>query len=145
MLLIVVDSFSNWPEVVIGNSTTSEVTMNAPRTMFSRVGVPQTLVSDIAPQFKSQEFKDFLDRLGVLHKPTPPYHASSNGLAERFVQTVNQGMTAMAAAGESLQVRLDQCLLAYRNAPHAFTGETPPVRFMGRQLRTRLDSAKPVK
>ena len=116
MLLIVVDSFSKWPEVVIVNSTTSEATVNALRTMFNRVGVPQTLVSDNAPQFKSQEFKDFLDRLGVLHKPTPPYHPSSNGLAERFVQTVKQGMKAMAAAGESLQIRLDKFLLAYRNA-----------------------------
>ena len=50
----------------------------------------QTLVSDNVPQFKSQEFKDFLDRLGVLHKPTQPYHPSSNRLVEQFVQTVKQ-------------------------------------------------------
>ena len=48
----------------------------------------------------------------------------------------------MASSGESLQVRLDKFLLAYRNAPHAFTGELPAVRFMGRQLCTRLDSVK---
>ena len=57
-----VDSFSKWPEVVIVNSTTSEATVNALRTMFSRVGVPQTLVSDNAPQFKSQEFKERRDK-----------------------------------------------------------------------------------
>ncbi|MEG7522745.1 MAG: hypothetical protein M3H12_06545, partial [Chromatiales bacterium] len=28
---------------------------------------------------------------------------------------------------------------AYRNVPHAFTGETPAVRFIGRQLRKRLE------
>ena len=72
MLIIVVDSFSKWPKVVIVNSTTSEATVNALRTMFSRVGVPQTLVSDNAPQFKSQEFKDFLDRLGCcINLPHP--------------------------------------------------------------------------
>ena len=32
MLLIVVDSFSKWPEVVIQNSTTSEAIVNALRT-----------------------------------------------------------------------------------------------------------------
>ncbi|KAI0238488.1 hypothetical protein LSAT2_010787, partial [Lamellibrachia satsuma] len=74
MLLIVVDSYSKWPEVVIQNSTTSEATVNALRTIFSRGGIPHTLVSDNGPQFKSQEFKDFLDWLGVLHKPTSPYH-----------------------------------------------------------------------
>ena len=117
--------------------------MNALRTIFSRGGITHTLVSDNSPQFKSQEFKDFLDWLGVLHKPTSPYHPSSNGQAERFVQTVKQALKAMASSGESLQVRLDKFLLAYRNAPHAFTGELPAVRFMGRQLRTRLDSVKP--
>ena len=96
----------------------------------------QTLVSDNVPQFKSQEFKDFLDRLGLLHKPTPPYHPSLNGMAERFVQTVKQSLKAMASEGESLQVRLDKFLLAYRNAPHAIT-----VHFMGRRLCTRLLSS----
>ena len=40
--------------------------MNALKTIFSRGGIPHTLVSDNGPQFKSQEFKDFLDWLGVL-------------------------------------------------------------------------------
>ena len=59
------------------------------------------------------------------------------------MQTVKQALKAMASSGESLQVRLDKFLLAYRNAQHVFTGELPAVRFMGRQLRTRLDSMKP--
>ena len=143
MFLIVVDSYSKWPEVVIQHSTTSEATVKALRTIFSRGGISHTLVSGNGPQFKSQEFKDFLDWLGVLHKPTSPYHPSSNGQAERFVQTVKQALKAMASSGESLQVRLDKFLLAYRNAPHAFTGEMPAVRFMGGQLRTRLDSVQP--
>ena len=143
MILIVVDSYSKWPEVVIQNSMTSEATVNALKTIFSRGGIPHTLVSDNGPQFKYQEFKDFLDWLGVLHKPTSPYHPSYNGQAERVVQTVKQALKAMASSGESLQVILDKFLLAYRNAPHAFTGEMPAVRFMGRQLRTRLDSVKP--
>ena len=46
MLLIVVGSYSKWPEVVIQNSMTSEATVNALRTIFSRGGIPHTLVSD---------------------------------------------------------------------------------------------------
>ena len=76
--------------------------MNALRTIFSRGGIPHTLVSDNGPYFKSQEFKDVLDWLEVLHKPTSPYHPSSNGQAERFVQTVKQALKAMASSGESL-------------------------------------------
>ena len=67
MLPIVVDSLQKCPEGVIVNST-SEATVNTLTIMFSRLGVPQTLVSENAQQFKSQVFKDFLDRSGVLHK-----------------------------------------------------------------------------
>ena len=34
-------------------------------------------------------------------------------------------------------------MLAYRNAPHSTTGESPAVRMMGRSLKTRLDQIRP--
>ena len=96
-----------------------------------------TLVSENGPQFKSQESKECLDWLGVVHKHRAPYMPSSNGQSERFVQAVK--LALKASSEKSLQARLDKFLLAYRNAPHALTGVTPAVRFLGRQLRTRLD------
>ena len=96
MLLIVIDSFSKWPKVVIVNST-SEATVIALRTMFSRVGVPQTLVSD--KHHNSNRRSSRTSWIGWGCCINLPYHPSLNGIAERFVQTVKQDMKAMASTG----------------------------------------------
>ena len=46
MLLIVVDAYSKWPEVVIMEDTTAESTVEEVRTMFSRWGLPAQMVTD---------------------------------------------------------------------------------------------------
>ncbi len=144
MLLVVVDAFSKWPEVVLKRSSTSTATIDSLRTIFSRQGIPQTLVSDNGPQFRSEEFKAFMDRLGVFHTFSPPYHPSTNGQAERFVQTAKAALLAATHGSSSnLQQKLDTFLLAYRTCIHAGTGETPSARLMGRALRTRLDALLP--
>ena len=66
--LVVVDAFSKWPETFIMSSTTSEKTISVLRTLFSRTGVPQILVSDNGTQFASREFKMFMEKNGIRHK-----------------------------------------------------------------------------
>ena len=87
MFFIIVDAHSKWPEVITMSSTTSQHTIEALRSVFSRFGLPDQLVSDNGPQFTSEEFAQFLRRNGIRHILSAPYHPSSNGLAERFVQT----------------------------------------------------------
>ena len=60
MFLIVIDAFSKWPEVVVMNSTTTAKTIDELRVLFSRWGLPEQIVSDNGPQFKSEEFEFFL-------------------------------------------------------------------------------------
>lgn len=142
MLLVVVDAFSKYPEVVILNSSTAEITIKTLHNLFAKFGIPKTLVTDNGTQFKCSEFETFKNRCGFIHKFTPPYHPSTNGQAERFVQSVKHGLNASKNEG-TLQSRLDRFLLAYRTSPHAYTGETPAKLFLNRELRTRLDHLKP--
>ena len=72
MFFIVVDSHSKWPEVVPMASTTSTATVNVLRDIFSRYGLPKTLVSDNGPQFIADEFKVFLRQNGVKHVTSSP-------------------------------------------------------------------------
>lgn len=73
------------------------------------------------------------------HKFTAPYHPSTNGQAERYVQTVKDALKAMATTKNTLQRNLNKFLRQYRRAPHTTTGQPPSQLFLGRNLRTRLD------
>ncbi|XP_042142929.1 uncharacterized protein K02A2.6-like [Ixodes scapularis] len=119
MFLVVVDAHSKWPEVFTMQSTTTERTVRCLRELFCRFGIPETIVSDNGPQLVSEEFKVFMRNNGVRHVVGAPYHPSTNGLAERFVQTLKSALRKSSA------------------------GETPANLLMGRRLRSRLDVIKP--
>ena len=69
------------------------------------MGLPEKLVSDNGPTFVSAEFKEFLQRNGIIvHTTASPYHPSSNGLAERAVQTFKNGLRKMKDG--SLQTKI---------------------------------------
>jgi transposase InsO family protein len=80
---------------------------------------------------------------GVKHIKTTSYHSSSNGIAERFVQSFKQAMRASENDSGTIVKKLAKFLLAYQNTPHQTTNETPSMLFMGRELKTRLHNIKP--
>ncbi|XP_062389467.1 uncharacterized protein K02A2.6 [Sardina pilchardus] len=142
MFLVVVDAHSKWPEVVVMKNTSAERTIEELRSIFSRFGLPQQLVSDNGPQLISEEFKTFMEENGIQHIRTAPYHPATNGLAERFVQTLKQALKSSPNT-QSLNRRLSAFLLSYRNTPHATTKVSPASALLNRQLRTRLDLLRP--
>ena len=87
MFFVLVDAHSKWPEVVEMKSTTAEKTIEVMITLFGSYGIPEQVVSDNGPQFTSEEFAEFMRRNCIKHIRSTPYHPSTNGLAERFVQT----------------------------------------------------------
>lgn len=143
MLLVVVDDYSKWPEVCVTKNTSSQSTISMLRPIFARWGIPEELVSDNGPQFCSKKFEVFTAHLGIRHKRGAPYHPATNGLAERFVQTVKKRLKIAFSERLEFHYRLDRFLMAYRNAPHAITGESPAQLMLGRSLRTRLSNVKP--
>ncbi|XP_055614139.1 uncharacterized protein K02A2.6-like [Uranotaenia lowii] len=77
--LLVIDSFTKWPEIVRTSSITSTATINILRELFARFGIPTTLVSDNGPQFCSALFQTFYAENGIQHLTTAPFHPQSNG------------------------------------------------------------------
>ncbi|XP_014783245.1 uncharacterized protein K02A2.6-like [Octopus bimaculoides] len=90
--IIVVDSYSKWPEVCKCSRPTTSVTIDFLEELFARYGVPDTIVSDNGTQFTAKEFKRFCKSVQMKHVLTPPYHPRSNGLAERFVDTFKRAL-----------------------------------------------------
>jgi len=141
MFLVLIDAHTKWLEVNPLSSTTSKVIIENLRMVFARLGLPETVVSDNASYFVSQEFEDFLQRNGIRHTTSAPYHPSSNGLAERAVQVFKTGMKRMTVG--SLNDRISRFLFAYRRTPQTTTGHSPAELLMGRNLRSHLDLIHP--
>ncbi|PIK56484.1 hypothetical protein BSL78_06599 [Apostichopus japonicus] len=99
------------------------------------------IVSDNGSCFTSSELKTFCEMNGIRHVTTAPYHPASNGLAERAVQTVKQGVKRMRDG--NLQDKVSRFLFKYRITPQTTTGDTPSQLLMGRSLRSRMDLIHP--
>ncbi|XP_060550102.1 uncharacterized protein K02A2.6-like, partial [Pantherophis guttatus] len=94
-LLIVVDAFSKWLEVVPMASTTTEATIRALRRLFATHGLPDMLVSDNGPQLTSLAMESFLAERGIRHALSTPYRPAGNGQAERMVRLTKEALTKM--------------------------------------------------
>ena len=84
-----------------------------------------------------------MKRNSIKHIRCAPYHPSSNGLVERFNQTLKQSLRASEKDGRSLPHRLCDFLLTYRATPHATTNRTPASLILNRELRTRFSLLQP--
>ena len=90
--LIVVDSYSKWPEVLRCRRPTAGTTIGFLHELFARFGVVDCVVRDNGSRFTSVEFKEFCEIFQIKHITTPQYHPRSNGQAERFVDTLKRAL-----------------------------------------------------
>ena len=137
LFLILVDSFSGWPEVIKVKDRKPITIQQVLRVIFSRNGVPKTLVSDNAPEFCEKDLCSWLTKIGCKPYKTPPYHPQSNGIAERMVRTVKLGLKAFDPSRETLEEFLPKLLMSYRSIPHANRTRSPSA-LMGRQIRSPI-------
>lgn len=86
--LVMVDYFSKFFEIAQLKNLTSQSIISEIKNIFSRQGIPDVLFSDNAPPLKSVLFKSFCNEWDFIHKTSSPYHAQSNGLVERTIQTI---------------------------------------------------------
>ena len=141
--LILVDAYTRWPEVHLINNITTDTTITILRKIFCTFGIPSLLVSDNGTQFTSYKFKQFLQANGIIHKLTAPYSPATNGLAERFVQTIKQGLRSMKCTSSTVEYSLSKFLLHYRKTPHSITKQSPSKLMFGREIKSRLDLITP--
>lgn len=135
MVLVLVDSETKWIEAIPLKTASAETTIGVLRELFARFGVPRTVVSDNGPQFSSAAMARFLQGNHIRHFTTAPYHPQSNGLAERAVRTIKEGLKKNREG--SLQDRISRFLCRYRSTPMK-EGKSPAELLLGFRPRTRL-------
>ena len=144
MFLILIDAHSKWLEVCQMSSTSSGATIQHLRAIFSRFGLPETLVSDNGPQFSSEEFKSFCQANGTvfttLSLPYTTHHQM--GWRNGQFRHLNKALRNLRKEQWNSDFA-DYCLTTYLLPIVRSTGKSPAELMLGRQPRSRLDLLKP--
>ena len=137
-LLVVIDYFSRWPEVISVPKTDAHNIIKSMESIFQTHGLPESVRSDNGQPFASAEFGKFLSDLGIVHHKGVPYWPQSNGEVERFNGTVLKIIRIAGIEKKNWKSEMCNFLFHYRTTPHSVTGISPGELLMGRKLRDKL-------
>ncbi len=134
--LILVDCYSDWPDIIhMGHNTTTPRLTAALTAAFCRSGAPDIIWSDQGPQFTSKTFQDFSKAWGFQHVTSSPMYPQSNGKIEATVKSMKKLIRASWTGTRLIEDRLARALLQYRNTPSRRDGLSPAQKLFGRPIR----------
>ena len=108
----------------------------------SRYGLPRSVLSDNAPEFTSELFRELCVRLNVEKLHTSFYNPRCNAACERFHRTLNSMLAKVVAENHrNWHLQLLQVMAAYRASRHESTGFSPNYLVFGQENRMPIDLA----
>lgn len=138
--VIVVDYYSNFPEIALLTSATANSVITHVKSIFARHGIPETVVSDNGPCYNCREWQQFAKHYGFHHVTSSPHHPQANGKAEKGVHIIKQLLKKATDSKSDPYL----ALLSYRSAP-LDCGQSPAELLMNRKLCTTLPCYTEVK
>ena len=139
-VLVICDYATRYPEAIALHSIDAEHVAEELIKVFSRVGVPQEILTDQGSNFTSQLLAELYRLLHVHPIRTSPYHPQTDGLVERFNQTLKVVLRKTATSkGKDWDKLLPYVLFVYREVHQASTGFSPFELLYGRDVRGPLD------
>ena len=129
--LLVVDVTSRFPVVRILSSKSANSVINALKGVYCDFGLPKRVLSDNGPCFKSRNFIEFHEKLGINVEKSSAYNHQSIGSVERMVQTIKQIMNKNA---ENAWL----AMLIFRATAIPGINKSPSEILNGRKFRTNL-------
>ncbi len=111
--------------------------------MFSRLGIPEELLTDCGSQFTSAVMREVSRLLSVRQLTTTPYHPMCNGLVERFNGTLKLMLKRMTSERpKDWDKYVNALLFAYREVPQESLGFSPFELLYGRTIRGPMSVLK---
>uniref|UniRef100_A0A674IBQ6 Gypsy retrotransposon integrase-like protein 1 n=1 Tax=Terrapene triunguis TaxID=2587831 RepID=A0A674IBQ6_9SAUR len=139
-ILVMLDYATRFPEAIPLRNITAHTIADELVKVFARVGLPREILTDQGTNFTSRLLRQVCELLGVKQLRTSVYHPQTDGLVERFNQTLKDMLRKFPQ--EDLR-RWDQLLppllLAVREVPQSSTKFSPFELLYGHQPRGLLD------
>ena len=139
-ILTIIDRTSRYPEAIPLRSIKSPIIVRHLIEFFTKFGLPRTIQSDQGSNFTSKYFQDRMKQLGVDLKVSSAYHPESQGVVERFHQTLKSMIKKYCLGnGKSWDTELPFLLFAIRSAPNSSLGFSPFELIFGHSVRGPLE------
>ncbi len=106
-------------------------------------GCLKVLQSDRGTHFVNRVIEDLTEKFRIKHRLSSPYHPQTNGLVERFNQTLCEKLAKLTEETDQWNEFVDSVLMAYRTTKHSATGVTPFLLIYGREAILPIDETKP--
>nr|GEY86558.1 reverse transcriptase domain-containing protein [Tanacetum cinerariifolium] len=125
-ILVAVDYLSKWVEAKALPTNDARVVVKFLKSLFSRFGTPQAIISDRETHFCNDQFTRVMIKYGVTHRLATAYHpltsgqveVSNRGLKRILERTVGENRTSWSD-------KLDDALWAFCTAYKTLIGCTP--------------------
>ncbi|MGH0117755.1 UNVERIFIED_CONTAM: hypothetical protein FKN15_039051 [Acipenser sinensis] len=139
-ILVMVDYATRYPEAVPLRSTCAGAIAKELVQVIARVGIPKEILTDQGTSFMSDTLKEVYKILKIRSIRTSVYHPQTDGLVERFNQTLKQMLRRFVDQEQKHWAKLLPFLMfAVREVPQSSTGFSPFELLYGRQPRGILD------
>ncbi len=134
-ILTLVDYATRYPDAVPLKSITTEAVAEDLVDMYSRLGVPKEVLSDLGTQYISECMKEVSRLLSIKQLSTTPYHPMCNGLVEKFNGNLKNMLKKLCSKQPKQCSRyINALLFAYREVPQGSTGFAPFELLYGRTV-----------
>ncbi|GBC49115.1 putative integrase core domain protein [Rhizophagus irregularis DAOM 181602=DAOM 197198] len=138
-IIVAMDYFTKWPEAkAVKEATAKEVSKFIYEDIICRHGCPMKILSDRGSHFNNEMIKELMEKFKIKWNFSTSYHPETNGLVERFNQTLGQALAKLSTKDDWDQ-RIAPILFAYRNKKHSSTRIRPFYLTYGRNVRTIMD------
>ena len=125
-IMTVTDYFSKWPEAKALPSKEACEVAKFLHYLFMRHGFCACVISDQGREFCNSVSRTLFELTGTEHQVTSAYHPQSNGLTERFNQTLIDSLVKQCHNEQhDWEKHINSILFAYRTSKHKSTKMTP--------------------
>ena len=132
--LLLVDYTSRYSIICKLTSMTAQHVIGHLKVIFSEYGWLDTTVSDNGPCYVAEAFTKTVQEYRVNHITSSPHYPQSNGLAEKFVQTVQNLFYKAREEGADLY----KALMIYHKMPLTSILQSPMQILQNRVVRSQL-------
>ena len=117
-ILTLVNYATKYPEAVLLKNMETETVAKALLDIYSRLGIPEKVLSDLGTQFASKCTEEVSRLLFIKRLTTTPYYPICNGLVESFDGTIKKMLRHLCNKQPRQWHRfVNPLLIAYREAP----------------------------